>query len=118
MTSGTTPPKHNLNRSAPAVDRARATIQFLGTVLLAAVGARSRRNAAALAATIGGVAAITVIRLSGQPLGFVFAFGNCALFMLYVILGHRIANMVPGGGRGGLSERGAARPGARQQSYK
>jgi inner membrane transporter RhtA len=71
-------------------------IEFLGTVLLAAAGARNRRNAAALAVTTAGVAAITVIRLSGQPLGFGFAFGNCALFMLYVIVGHRIANTAPG----------------------
>jgi len=27
-----------------------------------------------------------------HPLGFVFAFGNCVLFMLYVVLGHKIAN--------------------------
>jgi inner membrane transporter RhtA len=67
-------------------------IEFLGTVFLAAAGARTRRNAAALALTVTGVATITAIRVSGQPLGFVFAFGNCALFMLYVVLGHRMAN--------------------------
>ena len=75
-------------------------IEFLGTVLLAALGARTWRNAAALAMTTAGVAVITEIRITGQPLGFVFAFANCALFMLYVILGHKIANA---GGRGGLS---------------
>jgi inner membrane transporter RhtA len=67
-------------------------IEFLGTVLLAALGVRTRRNTLALLLTTGGVAAITEIRLAGQPLGFVFAFGNCVLFMLYVVLGHRIAN--------------------------
>jgi inner membrane transporter RhtA len=67
-------------------------IEFLGTVLLAALGARTRRNAAALALTICGVAAITDVRLAGAPLGFAFAFANCALFVLYVILGHRIAS--------------------------
>ena len=67
-------------------------IEFLGTVVLAAAGARTPRNAAALALTTGGVAAITAIRLAGQPLGFAFAFANCALFMLYIVLGHRIAN--------------------------
>jgi inner membrane transporter RhtA len=67
-------------------------IEFLGTILLAAVGTRTRRNAAAAALTTAGVITITQIRITGQPLGFVFAFGNCALFMLYVILGHRIAN--------------------------
>ncbi len=67
-------------------------IEFLGTVLLAALGTRTKRNAAALALTTCGVATITDIRLAGQPLGFLFAFANCALFLLYVILGHRIAN--------------------------
>jgi inner membrane transporter RhtA len=27
-----------------------------------------------------------------RPLGLVFAFGNCAGFMLYVVLGHKVAN--------------------------
>jgi inner membrane transporter RhtA len=66
--------------------------EFLGTVVLAAFGARSRRNAMALVVTIAGVAALTVIQVAAQPLGFVFAFGNCAGFMLYVVLGHRVAN--------------------------
>ena len=72
-------------------------IEFLGTVGLAALGVRTRRNAAALVLTTAGVAVITEIRITGQPLGFVFAFGNCALFMLYVILGHKIANTGSGG---------------------
>jgi inner membrane transporter RhtA len=67
-------------------------IEFLGTVLLAIIGTRTARNAFALALTTGGVALITAIRLTGHPLGFVFAFGNCVLFVLYVMLGHRLAN--------------------------
>jgi inner membrane transporter RhtA len=67
-------------------------IEFLGTVILAAAGARTGRNTAALVLTAAGVAAITAIRLAGQPLGFAFAFGNCLLFMLYVLIAHRIAN--------------------------
>jgi inner membrane transporter RhtA len=67
-------------------------VEFLATVLLAALGARTRRNAAALALTTLGVATVTDVRLAGEPLGFLFAFANCALFMLYVICGHRIAN--------------------------
>jgi inner membrane transporter RhtA len=81
-----------------AVDRLPlATVgatEFLGTVLLAALGARTRRNSAALVLTTVGVATITDVRLAGQPLGFVFAFANGALFVLYVILAHRIANLV------------------------
>jgi inner membrane transporter RhtA len=71
-------------------------IEFLGTVILAAAGARTRRNATALVLTTVGVAAITAIRVTGQPLGFVFALINCLLFMLYVILGHRIAGVRAG----------------------
>lgn len=79
------------------------SIEFLGTVALAAAGARTRRNVASLGLTTIGVATVTAIRLTGQPLGFAFAFGNCVLFMLYVILGHRIARARDGGdGPGGI----------------
>jgi inner membrane transporter RhtA len=80
-------------------------IEFLGTVLLAVVGTRTRRNAVALALTTGGVATITAVRLAGHPLGFAFAFGNCVLFMVYVMLGHRIANT---SGHDGIDRLGAA----------
>ncbi len=66
-------------------------IEFLGTVLLAAYGLRTARNFAALVLAAVGVAAITEIRLSGNALGFGFAFANCLLFMSYVVLGHRVA---------------------------
>jgi len=72
------------------------SIEFLGTVILAAAGARTRRNVAALGLTTAGVAAVTAVRLTGHPLGFVLAFANCGLFMAYVILGHRIAGVRPG----------------------
>lgn len=67
-------------------------IEFLGTVILAAVGTRTRRNVLALVLAFGGVFVLTNARLEGEPLGFVFAFANCVGFMLYVLLGHRIAN--------------------------
>jgi inner membrane transporter RhtA len=67
-------------------------IEFLGTVVLAAAGTRTGRNVAALALAIAGVFVLTDVRLAGEPLGFAFAFANCAGFMLYVLLGHRIAN--------------------------
>jgi len=85
-------------------------IEFLGTVMLAATGARTARNAGALVLTTAGVAAITAIRVTGQPLGFVFAFANCGLFMLYIVLGHRIANA--GAGDTGAGDTGIDRLGA------
>jgi inner membrane transporter RhtA len=70
-------------------------IEFLGTVLLAVAGARTRRNIAALALTTSGVALVTAIRLGGQPVGFALAFANCLLFMLYIVLGHQMASAGP-----------------------
>jgi inner membrane transporter RhtA len=72
-------------------------IEFLGTVVLAAAGARTRRNVLALGLAVGGVLVLTALRLSSQPLGLAFAFANCIGFMLYVILGHRIATTAADG---------------------
>jgi inner membrane transporter RhtA len=80
-------------------------IEFLGPIGLAVVGVRSRRNFAALALAVAGVYVLTDVRLAGQPLGFAFAFANCALFMLYIILGHRIA---ADGGTAGIDRLGFA----------
>jgi inner membrane transporter RhtA len=51
------------------------------------------------------VAVLTDVRRAGQPLGFVFAFGNCLGFVLYVVLGHRVATRT-----GGTGDRGDAGP--------
>ena len=80
-------------------------IEFLGPILLAALGARTGRNFLALGLAIAGVWLLTDLRLIGQPLGFAFAFANCALFVLYVTLGHRIAQ---GGATAGIDRLGAA----------
>ena len=77
-------------------------IEFLGMVILAAIGARTRRNVLALLLAVGGVAVLTSVQLAGQPLGYLFAFANCAGFMLYILLGHRIANTAVSGGSPGL----------------
>src|SRR5438045_3547513 len=71
----------------------------------AAVGARTPGNMIALLLAAGGGWLLTDARLSGQPLGYVFAFANCAFFMLYVVLGHRIAQ---DGGAAGIDRLGAA----------
>jgi inner membrane transporter RhtA len=80
-------------------------IEFLGTIVLAAAGARTVRNLVALVLAVAGVYMLTDVRLAGEPLGFVFAFANCGLFMLYVVLGHRIAQ---NGGNTGVDRLGAA----------
>jgi inner membrane transporter RhtA len=81
-------------------------IEFLGVIILAAAGARTRRNLLALLLAMAGVFVLTELRLTGQPLGFVFAFGNCVGFMVYVMLGHRIANTAAGETPAGESSAG------------
>jgi inner membrane transporter RhtA len=66
-------------------------IEFLGPIGLAAAGLRSLRNLGALVLAAAGVFLLTDARFAGAPLGFLFAFLNCGLFVLYVVLGHRIA---------------------------
>jgi len=68
-----------------------AAIEFLPVIALAAIGARTPRNAAALALAVGGVYLLTGVRLAGEPLGFALAFANAGLFALYIVLGHRVA---------------------------
>jgi inner membrane transporter RhtA len=80
-------------------------IEFLGPITLAALGARTPRNIGALLLAAAGGWLLTEVRFEGDPLGFVFAFANCAFFMLYVVLGHRIAQ---DGGAAGIDRLGAA----------
>jgi inner membrane transporter RhtA len=68
-----------------------AAIEFVPVIGLAALGARTRRNAAALALAVGGVWLLSDVRLAGEPAGFAFAFANAALFAAYIVLGHRVA---------------------------
>ncbi|MFG2002733.1 DMT family transporter [Spirillospora sp. NPDC048911] len=68
-----------------------AAIEFAPVVGLAALGARTPRNAVALVAVVGGVYALVDVRLEGEPVGFVLAFLNAALFALYIVLAHRSA---------------------------
>jgi inner membrane transporter RhtA len=69
-----------------------SAIEFLGPIALAAYGARGRRNLIALGLAVFGVTILTDLRWEGAPLGFAFAFANCALFALYIVLGHRVAH--------------------------
>jgi inner membrane transporter RhtA len=71
-----------------------AAIEFLGVIVLAAVGVRSTRNGVALALAVGGVYVLTDVRIGGEPLGLAFAFANAVLFALYIVLAHRVAQRV------------------------
>src|SRR4051794_9636604 len=80
-----------------------AAIEFLPVIVLAALGARTRRNAAALALAVPGVYLLTGVRLEGEPLGVAFAFANALLFALYIVLADRVAKRPQIGGVDGLA---------------
>jgi inner membrane transporter RhtA len=80
-----------------------AAIEFLPVVALAAAGARTARNAAAVLTAVAGVYMLTQVRLEGEPLGFALAFANAALFALYIVLAHRISRQPALGGIDGLA---------------
>jgi inner membrane transporter RhtA len=68
-----------------------AAIEFLPVIALAAIGARSMRNVAALALAVPGVYLLTGMQLGGEPLGVALAFANAGLFAAYIVLAHRVA---------------------------
>jgi inner membrane transporter RhtA len=68
-----------------------AAIEFLPVIALAAAGARTPRNVAALLLAVPGVYLLTDVRLEGEPLGVALAFANAILFALYIVLAHRVA---------------------------
>jgi inner membrane transporter RhtA len=68
-----------------------AAIEFLPVIALAALGARTPRNAAALALAVPGVYLLTGVQFEGEPLGVALAFANALLFAAYIVLAHRVA---------------------------
>jgi inner membrane transporter RhtA len=79
-----------------------AAIEFVPVVALAALGALTARNAAALGLAVCGVAMLAQVRLAGEPLGFVLAGANAGLFAAYIVLADRHS------GDGGLDALAAA----------
>jgi inner membrane transporter RhtA len=69
-----------------------AAIEFLPVIVLAALGARSPRNAGALALAVPGVYLLTGVHLEGEALGVVLAFANAGLFAAYIVLAHKVAS--------------------------
>jgi inner membrane transporter RhtA len=70
-----------------------AAIEFLPVVALAALGARTPRNALALLLAVPGVYLLTGVRLEGEALGVALAFANAGLFAAYIVLAHRVARL-------------------------
>jgi inner membrane transporter RhtA len=80
-----------------------SAIEFLPVIALAAIGARSRRNTAALGLAVAGVYVLMDVRLKGGMLGFGLAFANAGLFALYIVLAHRVSRQSSLGGIDGLA---------------
>ncbi len=80
-----------------------AAIEFLPVVALAAIGARTPRNLAALLLAVPGVYLLTDVQFAAQPLGLAFAFANAGLFALYIVLADRVAKRDAIGGIDGLA---------------
>jgi inner membrane transporter RhtA len=76
-------------------------IEFLGPVVVAAAGTRRRRDLAALALALGGVALLADVRWAGSPAGVGFALLAAALWAAYIVLGHAVAGT--GAGVDGLA---------------
>jgi inner membrane transporter RhtA len=68
-----------------------AAIEFVGVIGLALYGMRTQRNRVALSVAVAGVFVLIHVRWSSDLVGLAWAFANGALFVLYVVLGHRIA---------------------------
>jgi inner membrane transporter RhtA len=82
-----------------------AAMEFVGTIGVALYGLRTRRNAAALVLAVLGVVIIIDVKWSTDPLRLFWAVLNGAMFVGYIILGHKAAE---GGASGGVDRLGAA----------
>jgi inner membrane transporter RhtA len=78
-----------------AIDRlplgTAVAIEFAGPITVAALGSRTRRDAAALAVAVVGVLALADVHVSGTPGGVALALAAGALWAMYIVLGHRVA---------------------------
>lgn len=91
-----------------------AAIEFIGTIGIALWGLRTGRNFLAFALAIVGVALLIDVpsllsaeaaALTSDLLGLFWAVLNGGLFVLYIVLGHKISE---GGASGGIERLGAA----------
>ncbi|HYZ74215.1 MAG TPA: hypothetical protein VE641_14140 [Chthoniobacterales bacterium] len=67
-------------------------IEFVGPIILAVSQFRTPRNFVSLSLAGAGVYFLTRIEVTNALAGYLFAFANCVLFMLYVSIGHTIAS--------------------------
>ncbi len=82
-----------------------AAMEFVGTIGVALYGARTRRNVLALASAVLGVFILIDLKWSTDLTGLLWATLNGALFVAYIVLGHKAAES---GASGGVERLGAA----------
>ncbi len=82
-----------------------AAMEFVGTLAVALFGVRSARNFLALVLAISGVCFLIDVRWSTDVIGLSWAVLNSALFVGYIILGHKAAE---DGAGNGIERLGAA----------
>jgi len=82
-----------------------AAMEFVGTIGVALYGVRSGRNVLALGLAILGVFILIDVKWASDPWGLFWASLNAALFVTYIVLGHKAAE---DGASGGIEQLGAA----------
>nr|WP_163502700.1 EamA family transporter [Halomonas socia] len=82
-----------------------AAMEFVGTIAVALYGLRTRRNLLALGLAVIGVFVLIDLKWATDPLGLFWASLNGALFVGYLMLGHKAAK---DGASGGVERLGAA----------
>jgi inner membrane transporter RhtA len=75
-----------------------AALEFVGTIGIAFIGLRSRRNLLAILMVGAGALLLIDVVWVSDPLGLFWAFLNAALFVVYVVIGHKIASRGAGQG--------------------
>lgn len=75
-------------------------VEFLGPVVVAALGSRTARDWAALALAVLGVVLIADVRLAGSPAGVGFALLAATAWVGYIVLGTRVSRAASGAGDG------------------
>lgn len=66
-------------------------IEFIGPIVVAAVGSRSIRDWVALLLAAAGVLVLSGVQWEGNALGVIFALGAATLWAVYIVLGAKIS---------------------------
>jgi len=68
------------------------SIEFIGPITVAALFTRTKRNAVALVVAVAGVAILSGVELSGEPLGVLFIFIAAIFWALHIVYAGKVAN--------------------------